>query len=85
MQTHLQDNQILGNIEDHLDQSVSKESSRTRLAGACSKEPGRLFINPPSSSPESSSEKGAVGFSCGCVTVTLALILSSDSNKSVST
>ena len=54
-----------------------------RYAGARNKEPGRLFIFPPSSSPESSSETGAVAFSGGCITIALASMLSSVSNRSV--
>jgi len=53
-----------------------------RYAGARNKERGRLFIVPPSS-PESSSETGAVAFSGGCITIALASMLSSVSNRSV--
>ena len=47
------------------------------------KEPGRLFIVPPFSSPESSLETGAVAFSGGCNTIALACMLSSISNRSI--
>ena len=47
------------------------------------KEPGRLFIVPPFSSPESSSETGAVAFSGGCITIALACMLSSTSYRSI--
>ena len=42
-----------------------------------------FFIFPPSSSPESPSETGAVAFSGGLITTALVSILSSVSNRSV--